>query len=522
MNSQGYQKKHIQFILFLIFLLVIFVCVVMNYKKNQTISEKDEREVLSEEVNKDSAVTIGSDTSFEEMKEVYASIDKGFNIGNSLDACDWSYFGDVYKTGYQAAVVYNTNSWSAWDESEYVYFNEEGKAVLTWDLSSLKAGKNSYASGFSIQMVNHDPSYEGTTVKCKVVNVSMLDSNGDMLDVPNDCIKAYDLSVVNGICSFCMLDLSSYDMRTSDLYSTTLKVSLEISDYYLNTAEHNALLEMSWGNPQISEEFIKILKADGFNTIRIPVTYFNHISEDGTIDPLFLDRVEQVVDWVLENDMYCITDVHHDTGNQGWIRASEANYNTNSDIVYGIFVQIAERMKNKSNKLILEGLNEAVNDKSKWNRIPSKDLAAMNKWNQLFVDAVRSTGGNNSNRYLLINTYAALSLNECLMKFKMPSDEAKNKIFVGIHCYYDEGSMKSGFKTIEKYAEKYPLVISEWGFGAGVSERYTLVKNFIENAYEAGVPQIVWDDGGESGMGLYNRITMEKFYPEIVSAIVGK
>ncbi len=449
-----------------------------------------------------------------------SDLGEGFNIGNALDVCDWTYFGSSYNTGFQAAIVYNSQPWSAWDASDYPYFDDKGKNKIVWNINKLNSKANAHAGSLGIQLVNHDKAYNDTSVTCEVTEAKIECADGRSVDLLKNGKKSFDLKVKNDVTGYISLDLTQTGLKTSDLNGSKITVSLSISNYYRDISSKISSLEKYWGNPFTNEDMVKTIKQSGFKTVRVPVTYFNHISSDGTIDKEFLDRVEQVVDWVLENDMYCIIDVHNDTGNDGWIKASADNYAKNSKMVGYIFSQIADRFKDKDGHLILEGLNEAVNDQTQWNDIPSEDMAVMNKWNQLFVDSVRATGGSNADRYLLVNTYAALSSEECMKAFELPKDNVEDRIFVGIHCYYDKDTMASGFERIKKYMDKYDLVIGEWAFNAKVSDRNTLIKSFMGYARQVGIPTILWDNGDLNVMGILNRETLEWAYPDILNEII--
>ncbi len=500
-------NKHIKKISFIVIGLALSLIVFISIAFGQKSNDKNNDSKSAEDIS---------------FANVDIDLGSGYNIGNTLDSCDWTYFGSKNTLGFQAALVYSTYPWSTWDASDYISFDNDGNAMITWDLNSLKSNLDLNAKSFYIQIVNHDSSYEGTNVTCDVKDITIKGDDSKLKNIVNAKNTMRKLTIENSVSEFICVDMTSSGLKTSDLKDKVLSVKLKLSDYYVNISENNAKLEESWGNPQISENMIKALKKEGFDTIRVPVTYFNHISSDGTIEAEFLDRVEQVVDWVIENDMYCIIDVHHDTGNQGWIKSSAVNYEKNKDTVYSIFVQIANKFKNKNDKLILEGLNEAVNEKTKWYNIPLADMKVMNQWNQLFVDAVRSTGGNNTNRYLLVNTYAALPSKECMSAFKMPSDNTDNRILVGIHCYFNADNMDNNFSIVKKYSKKYPLVIGEWRFGNDAPYDKSLVEKFLSYVKEIGIPQIIWDDGGNSGKELYNRKTLESNYPDVSNAIVGK
>ncbi|WP_026665751.1 glycoside hydrolase family 5 protein [Butyrivibrio sp. FC2001] len=288
--------------------------------------------------------------------------------------------------------------------------------------------------------------------------------------------------------------------------------------------------ETSWGTPAISEEFIKVLEEQGFGTIRVPVTYMNHIDKDGNIDAKWLDRVAEVVDMVIAHNMYCIIDIHHDTGNDGWIRASRKSYSDDKNRVENLIHQIADRFKDYDNHLILEGFNEMVDEDCHWENAPISSLVAMNKWNQLFVDTVRATGGGNSDRYLLVNTYAATVNAKNIYFFDMPKDSAKDRIIVGVHNYAGPKNLKKSFSIINSLRKRgYPVIIGEYGNTANADyDRADFVKSYIEQCKEYGCCPIWWDNGqdpekkADTSFALYKRSSGEAYFQDILDAITNK
>ena len=165
-----------------------------------------------------------------------------------------------------------------------------------------------------------------------------------------------------------------------------------------------------------------------------------------------------------------------------------------------------------------------VNDNNDWGDIPISDLAIMNKWNQLFVDTVRATGGNNANRYLLVNTYAAIPTAEGQNGFSLPSDTAEDKILVGVHCYFKADTIQTQFEELKPFAEKYNVIIGEWAFwrGNGTDNRVQYVNEYLKYADEYGIPTIWWDNGNTSEVGLLDRNTLTWIYDDLVNAILNK
>lgn len=450
---------------------------------------------------------------------------RGINIGNSLDVCDWNSMGTTKTINYQVAAVYSTNPWSAWDASSYQYVGIDGTLHFIWNIDMLNASKDTICNSFAIQIVSHDSNAQNKNLTCKIQSATFTSESGKVYTL-TDLLGCHELTMQNDVTEYVEQSLSGFDgiSTTQDIIGGTLELDIKLENYYYDYEYEMAKMETSWGNPQISEDMIRTISEKGFKTVRIPVTYFNYLSEDGTIDTAFLDRIEEVVDWALKYNLYCIITIQHDTGNDGWIKATVNNYNQNHEKVAYMIKQIAERFNSKGDHLILEGFNEMVNDNNDWGDIPISDLAIMNKWNQLFVDTVRATGGNNANRYLLVNTYAAIPTAEGQNGFSLPSDTAEDKILVGVHCYFNKDTIQSQFETLKPFAEKYNVIIGEWAFwrGNGTDNRVQYVNEYLKYADEYGIPTIWWDNGYASEVGLLDRNTLTWIYDDLVNAILNK
>ena len=285
-----------------------------------------------------------------------------------------------------------------------------------------------------------------------------------------------------------------------------------------------------WWGAIISQDFIKMLKNEGFGVIRVPVTYMNHIDESGNVDQAWLNRVKEVATWIIQNDMYCIVDIHHDTGNSGWIMASSGNFEGNRDRVANMVNQIADAFRDYDNRLILEGFNEIVNEARHWDNAPLDAYDTHNRWNQLFVDTVRATGGNNASRYLLVNIYAATPNNANLENFKMPNDIIPNRIIVGVHNYTMAGDIKGSFERIKVLTNKgYPVIIGEFGSTASANyDRAQKAKEYVALCKDYGFCPIWWDNGEKPGrhqktsFALFDRKNCTAYFPDIVNAITLK
>ena len=199
--------------------------------------------------------------------------------------------------------------------------------------------------------------------------------------------------------------------------------------------------EKAWGQEPTTKPMVDFLKKNGFNSVRIPVTWFQHMKEDGTVDEAWMNRIQEIVDYVIDNGMYCILNVHHDTGADSddvkhWIKADEANYNENKEKFESLWTQIATRFKNYDQHLVFEGYNEMLDADNTWNAPKSaSSYKGLNGYAQSFVNAVRATGGNNETRNLIINTYAAANGDDVLNNLAIPTDKVDGHIAVEVHTY---------------------------------------------------------------------------------------
>ena len=136
--------------------------------------------------------------------------------------------------------------------------------------------------------------------------------------------------------------------------------------------------ETAWGQPVTTRALIHMFKEAGFNAIRVPVTWYPHI---GTVtvtvsdnrghwdmstwtgydvDPAWMARVKEVVDYVIDEGMYCILNVHHDTGDAttGWLKADKAVYAAVKERYCALWKQIATEFEPYGQKLLFESFNE--------------------------------------------------------------------------------------------------------------------------------------------------------------------
>jgi len=290
--------------------------------------------------------------------------------------------------------------------------------------------------------------------------------------------------------------------------------------------------ETIWGNPVTTKEMLDTIIAKGYKAIRIPVTYYNHIDNEGNIDMEWLQRIATLVNYVLEKDVYCVIDIHHDTGDKGYIRADIDNYNQNKEKVKNICKQIGEYFKDYDNKLILEGFNEMLDTDNKWSYSTKESYMALNLYNQLFVDTIRSTGGKNKDRNLLVNTYAASGEESNLSEFVIPEDESLGHLIVGVHYYGEKANDQDALllRLKKKFIDNnIPVIIGEHATVFKISEetRISNITNFVKNAKAYNIPIFWWDDGNyknepkaQCNYALFDRVSMNFYHEALVDSMI--
>ena len=337
--------------------------------------------------------------------------------------------------------------------------------------------------------------------------------------------------------------------------------------------------ETAWGQVVTKPELIKMMKDAGFNAIRVPVTWYPHMEAtfssvkynsstqtltpwDFANDPIgtkiqesWMKRVHEVVDYVINQGMYCILNVHHDTGsaNTAWLVASETDYAKQKDRFEAIWTQIAEEFKDYDEHLLFEGYNEMLDPYGSWNyasmatysqydaTIANSAYNAINSYAQSFVDAVRATGGNNSQRNLIVTTYSASSgagtwsphLKEPLEYMKRPSDVVENHLIFEVHSYITikdglsdaKTTVSSMMNTLQSFlvSKGAPIIIGEWGTANNIQDgvddynlrredKVAFARYFVEQAKAKGFATFYWmglSDGEHRSVPEFNQMDLK-------------
>lgn len=195
--------------------------------------------------------------------------------------------------------------------------------------------------------------------------------------------------------------------------------------------------ETLWGAVETTQEVIDGIKAEGFDTVRIPVYWGNMMENDGTytINSDYIARIKEIVDYCQNDDLYTVINIHH--FDEFIIRRNSTE--KCREIFTVIWTQIAEYFKDYPYTLVFEGYNEYLggnqfDESGKLTELPKKDAYEMtNVLNQAFVDAVRNTGGKNAERVLIVSGYWTNIDNTSSPEFVMPADTVSDRLMVSVH-----------------------------------------------------------------------------------------
>lgn len=340
--------------------------------------------------------------------------------------------------------------------------------------------------------------------------------------------------------------------------------------------------ETAWSNPVVTQELISAVADAGFKSVRVPVSYLSMIDDANgyAVDSAWLDRVEEVVQYCYAEGLYVIINVHGDGYNSidgGWLLCNDLeNQEYICEKYDALWKQIAERFKDYDEHLIFEAMNEEFDGETYAGDINREYYANINNYNQIFIDAVRSTGAKNTHRYLMItgwNTNIDYTVGD--YGFEMPTDPdctaGENRLMMSVH-YYDpwdycgeeniktylwgargQAAIEAGVASsgmgnwgqedfldgqMQKLYDSYisqgiPVVIGEYGCidkttadannpGEIQANRVYYNGYLAGKAASMGIIPVYWDNGHNStyGFGLFDRSTYEQTQPEIISAII--
>jgi len=275
--------------------------------------------------------------------------------------------------------------------------------------------------------------------------------------------------------------------------------------------------ETSWGNPRTTRKLIRFIREQGFDTIRIPVTWGPHMGDapEFAIDSAWMSRVEEVVDWAMAEKMYVILNLHHE---KSWLEKAAEDYEGTMKQFRSAWRQIAARFRDCSDHLLFESMNEID-----FTKLPAEDNGALvNRVNAEFVKLVRASGGANKNRWLLLPGIGA-DLDKTCAYMTIPDGD--KRCIASIHYYLppqfaiatpgtswgynyswgtdeERAAMDANFaKMKETFLDKgIPIILGEYGCLLRNKDRASRVNYFrsiVRLSRENGICPVFWDNGEE-------------------------
>ena len=319
--------------------------------------------------------------------------------------------------------------------------------------------------------------------------------------------------------------------------------------------------ETGWSNPKTTQSLIDAIKAAGINAVRIPCAWDSYIVDATTckLSATWLARVKEVVDYCIKDNMYVIINIHWDGG---WLENNPtyAKQNVVNAKQKALWEQIAVNFRDYDEHLLFAGTNEVHAD---YNTPTTENNTVQQSFNQTFVNAVRSTGGKNVYRNLIVQSYNT-NIGYAVSYLKLPTDVVSNKMMVEVHYYdpYDfsldttgstylwgtnfaqygstsswgqEDYVQSQFKNMKAYFvdKGYPVILGEFGAIRRSSLTGSTLQHHLDSrayyyqyvaqqAKNYGLVPFVWDNGatGNNGMGLFNRSDGSVFDSQALNAYI--
>lgn len=296
--------------------------------------------------------------------------------------------------------------------------------------------------------------------------------------------------------------------------------------------------EIAWIPTKVktTQEMIDTVRDSGMNVLRVPVSWDGHISgDDYQIDPAWMDRVQEIVNYGIDDGMFVILNTHHEE----WYMPTPSDKEQDIEQLKAVWAQIADRFKGYDEHLIFEGLNEPRlrGTPQEWTGT-SEARDIINEYEKAFVETVRASGGNNADRCLMITGYAASSSKNNLQAIELPEDS--DKLIISVHAYlpysfaldtkgtdqYDSSDMSipSFFNDLNELfiSQGIPVIVGEFGSmnKFNTEDRVKCLDDYLAAASQYDIPCVWWDNyayvtNGEN-FGLLNRAELSWYNPELI------
>lgn len=337
------------------------------------------------------------------------------------------------------------------------------------------------------------------------------------------------------------MNLSAMEVAKLMYPGWNLGNTMEGGDFKNNFTNNGGVsAETSWQSTKTTQKIIDFVKEQGFKSIRIPVSWvMGHIvdADNMTIDEAWVNRVKEIVNYCVADGLYVIINDHWDGGwievdgfsasRDSYIAVDEATIVSKSDKLKKLWTNIANAFKDYDEHVVFAGLNEPFQEYNLFNTHHKELTPILERYNQAFVDAVRSTGGNNTSRVLVVQG-PSTNISSTCSYLTMPTDSKPERLMVEVHYYdpwnftsgqvdtwNDAASVKAQFESMKTnfVDKKIPVIVGECGanwqkdnttFNATLKSLY---KTVFQYAGDCGLVPFAWDINSCSipNMSIINR-----------------
>lgn len=349
------------------------------------------------------------------------------------------------------------------------------------------------------------PQPSSTTPTASSISPSSVTAiSSSAMAVPSSSTAASSSTPTSGI--YPSYNLNPLPADTTGMESTATQIASKIGIGFNigNTLEATGgKSETYWGNPKISKEFVAFVKQAGFSAVRLPVSWDQYANQTtAEIDPNWLNRVKEVVQYCVDNDLYVIVNIHWDGG---WLEnnVEPAQQEQNNAKQKAFWEQIATQLRDFDERVLFASANEP-------NVETAAQMAVLLSHHQTFIDTVRATGGKNAQRVLIVQGPSTDIDKTSKLWTQMPSDTLSNKLMMEIH-YYSPWNY-TGMTKDESWGNQFfywgkgfhsttdTAHNPTWGEEDYVDKQFKLMKTqFVDK----GIPVVM----GEFGLGVRKNLT---------------
>ncbi|WP_281636573.1 cellulase family glycosylhydrolase [Flavobacterium marginilacus] len=320
----------------------------------------------------------------------------------------------------------------------------------TWTIASnvswIQLSKSSGTKGTSLVTIT---ALENTGAAARTATVTI--SSSESASIQISISQAGGTIVVTGLYPSYNTNPIADDAVGMGSTAAQLAAKMKLGWNIGNTLEATPGSETAWGNPKVTKALIDLVKANGFNAIRIPCSWNQYAnSTTAQISATWLARVKEVVQYCVDNDMYVIVNIHWDGG---WLEknCTEDKKEANNAKQKAFWEQIATYLRGFDEHLLFASANEP-------NVEDATQMAVLKSYHQTFIDAVRSTGGKNAYRNLIIQGPSTDIDKTNKLMTTLPTDKVANRMMAEVHFYPYQ------FTLMDKDAD-WGKMFYYWGVG---------------------------------------------------------